>query len=1004
MKRSLLGLILTLFVICISAAPVWDHPTCVRQGVNIEWRGSSAETQDGNVIYVWSDISSGNRDIYAQKFSLQGMPLWAAPVVIDNRPGLQESPQIIRTTVNTYLIIWVDLSTNPYGNICTQSINHNGNRLWQNDGVLICSTESYKRDIQLVAGPSGSNFIVWSDTRNANEDVYGQNINSSGNIQWTVGGKQLTFMPADENKPIAINDTSDGLMLGYQYRYAGQYLSFLMRYDHLGNMAWGIPVQIHQGMNNVYLESLIKYNNSSFVFSWSYYDGTIVNVASQRIDRDGNLVWLTPTILMPDNLSNSFYMIKSTKTSDSGIVVSWISVIQEPYREIICAQKLSPEGVLEWETGGVPISMESGTNYSSSPYQITNNQSGGAVFLWQDHSSYPSTIQIQNMSSTGSRLWSDNGIFVCNQQMYQVSLTLKILSNNINIAWQDQHNGSQGIYNQVYDFNGNMLLESNGISLISAISNDIDYYSVKVIHRSNDTVVFWRDYRLNDYHIYYQLVNADGVPLLQANGKLLTTGTRSTSGNFSAVLGENDQVAIVWEESFNDIHVIKGQLIDTDGNKLWGENGISISGNDSQYQQNPIISYDAGSYYAVWSKLIDTINYNHAVVGQRIVNGQLLWGDNGITLSNPNSAVIDIGNPVGSGRYFAWTQGTTEGQLLMVQLITPEGTPADGWPEYGRRVDEYPLSGLYQYDPIINSNDLGVFISWKDYRDEFISKLYAQHISPQGQLLWGDNSLPVSGSDIYSKNQIFGNNAILYLWVTFAETLQGLHSSKYNFTANPAWQDSQILSSENSYMFDYPIGCQFENGEYLVAALNYSSETLQLKYAYVDTNGNLVGSEGILNHNADIRATKPVIASDSQNAYIAWAEYSYHDFYASGRDEPPMDISGLYLQKMNNLPVSNDDPVIPSVSITLDQNYPNPFNPETTIKYFLPSPSDVKLEIFNIKGQLVKTLVNEKQTTGKFSVKWNGKDDSDKHVASGVYFYRLDTSQKSITKKMVLLK
>ncbi len=88
----------------------------------------------------------------------------------------------------------------------------------------------------------------------------------------------------------------------------------------------------------------------------------------------------------------------------------------------------------------------------------------------------------------------------------------------------------------------------------------------------------------------------------------------------------------------------------------------------------------------------------------------------------------------------------------------------------------------------------------------------------------------------------------------------------------------------------------------------------------------------------------------------------------------------------------------------LSQNYPNPFNPTTLISYGLPKDSDVKVQIFNLLGQRVITLVSEHQTAGLKSVVWDGKDGAGKSVTSGVYFYRIDTGDHQDTKKMLLLK
>jgi hypothetical protein len=88
----------------------------------------------------------------------------------------------------------------------------------------------------------------------------------------------------------------------------------------------------------------------------------------------------------------------------------------------------------------------------------------------------------------------------------------------------------------------------------------------------------------------------------------------------------------------------------------------------------------------------------------------------------------------------------------------------------------------------------------------------------------------------------------------------------------------------------------------------------------------------------------------------------------------------------------------------LSQNYPNPFNPSTTIKFNLSRASDVKLEIFNIMGQKVAALVDDRKVAGEHSIRWDGKDDTGYKVASGIYFYRINAGDYVETKKMLLLK
>lgn len=101
--------------------------------------------------------------------------------------------------------------------------------------------------------------------------------------------------------------------------------------------------------------------------------------------------------------------------------------------------------------------------------------------------------------------------------------------------------------------------------------------------------------------------------------------------------------------------------------------------------------------------------------------------------------------------------------------------------------------------------------------------------------------------------------------------------------------------------------------------------------------------------------------------------------------------------------VSNSDNTL-SIPFTMEQNYPNPFNPNTTISFNLMQATHANLSIYNLKGQLVKTLLNAQATAGKHSILWDGKDASGKSVSSGLYYYRLKTDSQISSRKMLLMK
>jgi methionine-rich copper-binding protein CopC len=91
-------------------------------------------------------------------------------------------------------------------------------------------------------------------------------------------------------------------------------------------------------------------------------------------------------------------------------------------------------------------------------------------------------------------------------------------------------------------------------------------------------------------------------------------------------------------------------------------------------------------------------------------------------------------------------------------------------------------------------------------------------------------------------------------------------------------------------------------------------------------------------------------------------------------------------------------------TFALEQNYPNPFNPTTTIRYQLPEQREVKLVVYNMLGQVVKTLVQTAQSAGTYIARWDGTNEDGISVAGGVYFYQLKAGDFVVSKKMILLK
>jgi hypothetical protein len=118
-------------------------------------------------------------------------------------------------------------------------------------------------------------------------------------------------------------------------------------------------------------------------------------------------------------------------------------------------------------------------------------------------------------------------------------------------------------------------------------------------------------------------------------------------------------------------------------------------------------------------------------------------------------------------------------------------------------------------------------------------------------------------------------------------------------------------------------------------------------------------------------------------------------------DEP-----GEYFLILNDVitDVDNESPAGLPLPFALHQNHPNPFNPQTTIEFNLPRSSEVSIEVYNVVGENIITLVSGRIPAGSHSVIWDSRDDNGEEVPSGIYFYRLRTDEFSQTRKMLLLR
>jgi hypothetical protein len=198
-----------------------------------------------------------------------------------------------------------------------------------------------------------------------------------------------------------------------------------------------------------------------------------------------------------------------------------------------------------------------------------------------------------------------------------------------------------------------------------------------------------------------------------------------------------------------------------------------------------------------------------------------------------------------------------------------------------------------------------------------------------------------------------------------------------------------------------------------------TNPSLKVKIALTESNINWRAPNGSTIHNQTLRDMIPtptgtpltIVEGDSVMlsqaftcpAAINWENSEIIVFVQSEPGREILQSAKITLSELQEQTGIEDYTNIPQ-TFSLEQNYPNPFNAVTKIMYSLSNESNVRLTVYDLTGRQVVCLQNGKQGTGHYQINWNGADSNGKTVSSGIYFYRLEAGDKSVTKRMALLK
>ena len=399
-----------------------------------------------------------------------------------------------------------------------------------------------QNSVHSVSDANGGIVMVWDDNRNSattQDDIYAQRLNASGVRKWTLYGISIC------------NDAG---------------------------------VQKNSSVTDV--------GNGNTIITWQDDRAGNYDIYAQKIDSSGNVLWTGNGVAVCSKTTTQ----KSPKIvgdNAGGAYIVWEDSLN--FYWDIYAQHINSNGTLAWASGGVSIC--SAPNLQSNP-RIDVDGLGGAIITWQDkRNNVDYDIYAQRINSSGSVLWTANGVAICNSVNTQSNPRIEPDgSNGALIGWVDKRNGlDNDIYTQRINSSGVVQWTANGVSVCGATNNqsaiDMKYVG------SSGLVLSWKDDRVNANEIYAQLVSLSGTTQLASNGIKLSNALKSLSpnvisdGSGGAIIAWQDSTAVGWD--------ITSQKINSAGVIQWATGGVSVTNaNDDQLYVSQVHDGNGGAIFA----------------------------------------------------------------------------------------------------------------------------------------------------------------------------------------------------------------------------------------------------------------------------------------------------------------------------------------------------------------------------------------------------------------------
>ena len=681
----------------------------------------------GGAIVAWQDFRGAESDIYAQRVNASGVVQWKADgVVLCAATGYQYYPTITSDIAGGAIVTWFDYRSESSYDIYAQRVNASGAVLWTVDGVALSTEAGDQQNTHIISDGASGAIVIWRDSRGGSMeyDIYAQRVDALGAVQWTADGVPLCAATGTQDSPAIASDGASGAIVMWSDSRGGamEYDIYAQRVDALGTVQWatdGVPLSTATG--DQYWPAIVSDDAGGAVITWKG-SGVSSDIRAQRVDASGAPRWTVAGVAVCTSTGDQ-QIPRICADGAGGAVVTWQEQRSENFD--IHAQRMNESGAIQWTASGVSLCAATGDQKNP---QICSDGAGGAVVTWQDTRSGNFDIYAQRVNASGAVLWTTDGVPLCTASAsQQIPAIVSDGAGGAIVTWQDTRSGNSDIYAQKVNASGAVEWAADGVPLCTATGGQ--YLPAIASDGAGGAIVTWEDYRLGNWRIFAQRVNASGSVEWTADGVgvCLAAGYSHTPTITSDGAGG---ALITWNDYRGVDNNIYAQRVNASGAFQWTTDGVPLCTATASQQSPMIVSDGAGGAVVMWQ---DTRGGNSDIYVQKVdASGTVEWTADGVPLCTAagNQQYAQISSDGAGGAIVTW-HDNRRGSFADIYAQSVDASGDVEWTADG--VALCAATWHQQYPTIASDGGGGAIVAWQDSRCGV--QVYAQRVRSSGEIV-----------------------------------------------------------------------------------------------------------------------------------------------------------------------------------------------------------------------------------------------------------------------------